>query len=206
LGNIVAEIIIGGSHMKRLSGVCVTAVAALLSTAQGQGPAQDPVQGPRGAYKARLSGYSEAPPVFTTASGEATAALNTAARTLEVTLQYAGLDAVQFAHLHFGQQNVNGNVIVFLCGGGGKPSCPQKEGALTVTIVPSDVQAIPVQGVTAGNWDALVQALENGAIYVNVHTARFVMGEIRGQLGHGFGPPAGRGRDKDENPGRGNRP
>jgi hypothetical protein len=60
--------------------------------------------------------------------------------------------------------------------------------------------------VTAGNWDALVQALENGAIYVNVHTARFVMGEIRGQLGRGFGPPAGRGRDKDENPGRGNRP
>ena len=182
--------------MKTLSIVCIMAVAALSSAS-----AQDSDQGPGGAYKARLSGYSEAPPVFTAASGEATARLNSAARTLEVTLQYAGLDVVQFAHLHFGQKNVNGNVIVFLCGGGGKPSCPQKEGTITTTILPADVQGVPVQGVTAGNWDALVQALQSGAIYANVNTAKFMMGEIRGQLGRGSGPPAGRGKDKEDNPG-----
>jgi hypothetical protein len=132
--------------------------------------------------------------------------LNSVARTIEVTLQYAGLDAVQFAHFHFGQKNVNGNVIAFICGGGGKQPCPQKEGTITTTIGPSDVQAIPTQGVAAGNWDALLQAIENGAIYVNVHTGRFMMGEIRGQLGRGSGPPEGRGRDKDkgDNPGKGN--
>jgi hypothetical protein len=38
------------------------------------------------------------------------------------------------------------------------------------------------QGVTAGDFDALLRAIETGEAYANVHTANFPAGEIRGQI------------------------
>ena len=86
-----------------------------------------------------------------------------------------------FAHIHFGKARTNGGVLAFLCGGGGKPACPQG-GNVKGTIVPSDVQAIDPQGVEAGNFDALVAGLVSQSTYVNVHSERFPEGEIRGQI------------------------
>ena len=40
-----------------------------------------------------------------------------------------------FAHIHFAQEGVNGGVAAFLCGGDGKPACPQGSGTVTGTIV-----------------------------------------------------------------------
>jgi hypothetical protein len=44
------------------------------------------------------------------------------------------------------------------------------------------VLALVNQGFPAGDLEALLAALRAGAIYVNVHTAAFTAGEIRGQL------------------------
>jgi CHRD domain len=106
---------------------------------------------------------------------------------------------VLFAHIHLGQEGVNGGVAAFLCGGGGKPACPQESGEVTGTIVAGDVQAIPAQGLAANDIGALIRAIKHGATYANVHTDNFPSGEIRGQIGdddddHGHHKGNGRGK------------
>jgi hypothetical protein len=40
------------------------------------------------------------------------------------------------------------------------------------------------QNVAAGDFNALVAALESNTAYGNIHTANFPSGEIRGQIRH----------------------
>ncbi len=77
---------------------------------------------------------------------------------------------VLFAHIHFGQEGVNGGVAAFLCGGDGKPACPQGSGTVTGTIVADDVKAIAAQGLAANDIGALIRAIKAGYTYANVHT------------------------------------
>ena len=86
-----------------------------------------------------------------------------------------------FAHIHFGQRSVNGGVAASLCGGGGKPACPQS-GTVTGTVVPADVVGPAGQGIAAGEFDELVAAIRAGRTYANVHSTKFPPGEIRGQI------------------------
>jgi len=39
------------------------------------------------------------------------------------------------------------------------------------------------QGVTAGQFDELINAIRDGSTYVNVHSSLYQGGEIRAQLG-----------------------
>ena len=67
-------------------------------------------------------------------------------------------------------------------------ACPTTaDGSVTITLSASDIAAIPAQGLAAGDVASVIQALANGAIYVNVVTTKFPNGEIRGQFGRGFG-------------------
>jgi hypothetical protein len=52
-------------------------------------------------------------------------------------------------------------------------------------ITAASVLGITGQHVTAGDFDALVDALESHTTYVNVHTTGFPAGEIRGEIRHG---------------------
>ena len=152
-------------------------------------------ESPAGQFKAQLSGFNQVPPVLTAASGAVSAEFDETANTVQVTLTWSGLVGVaQSAQLHFGQKGVNGNIIAFLCGGG-KPACPINEGTLSATITPSDVKVIPGQGIAAGDFEALLLAIRQGAVYVNVYTDKFTAGEIRGQLGRGMG------KNKNKEPG-----
>jgi len=49
-------------------------------------------------------------------------------------------------------------------------------------LTPANVVAIGTQNVTAGDFDALRDALASDTAYVNVHTVNFPAGEIRGQV------------------------
>jgi hypothetical protein len=132
-----------------------------------------------------MSGYLEgAPggPVSSAASGSFEASIDDAASEIDFTLTYADLEApVLFAHIHFGQRSVNGGVAAFLCGGGGKPACPQS-GTVTGTIVPADVVGPTGQGIAAGEFGELVAAIRAGRTYANVHSTKFPAGEVRGQI------------------------
>ena len=132
--------------------------------------------------QARLKGFEEVPAVSTVASGKFEAEIDRAAQRIDYELSYSDLEApVLFAHIHLGQRTANGGVAAFLCGGGGKPACPQS-GTVTGTIVPADVIGPASQGIAPGEFDELVTAIRAGVTYANVHSDKFPGGEIRGQI------------------------
>ena len=105
---------------------------------------------------------------------------------LETRVRRARLRRPQ-AHVHFGQRSVNGGIAVFLCtnlgnGPAGTPACPLRSGKISGTFDAADVLGPTGQGIPAGAFDRLLEALREGVAYANVHTTGFAGGEIRGQL------------------------
>jgi hypothetical protein len=132
--------------------------------------------------RARLAGTQEVPVVSTLATGELEANIESDAVTYKLTFEGLEGGNTLFAHIHLGQLSVNGSVMAFLCGGGGKPACPNQSGTVEGTILPADILGLGTQQVTAGGFDEFVRALRNGTAYANVHTAVSPGGEIRGQV------------------------
>ncbi|HTO08220.1 MAG TPA: CHRD domain-containing protein [Myxococcota bacterium] len=91
-----------------------------------------------------------------------------------------------FAHIHVGQFFVNGGVAAFLCNntttGPVPQACPSGAGTITGTITAADVIGPAGQGVDAGEFAALLQALAQGDAYANIHTTPFPGGECRAQI------------------------
>jgi hypothetical protein len=162
-----------------LIGPLALAVVALVVAVA---PAHEGKSGKR--VEARLDGFQEVPSISSPAQGKIKLKVN--GSSIQYRLKYSGFatgNDVLFAHIHFAQEGVNGGVAAFLCGGGGKPACPQGSGTVTGTIVAADVQAIPAQGLAAGDIGALIRAIKAGYTYANVHTDDHSSGEIRGQIG-----------------------
>jgi CHRD domain-containing protein len=95
--------------------------------------------------------------------------------------------SVTQAHIHFGKRRDSGGVMVFFCtnlgnGPAGTPTCPANSGTVSGTLTAASVVAILGQNVKAGDFDALVDALESNTAYANIHTTAFPAGEIRGQV------------------------
>lgn len=111
-------------------------------------------------FMAHLDGASEVPPKDTKGTGELTAKLDPATRTLSYTLTYSGLSGpATAAHFH-------------------GPAAPGANAGVAVPIKK------PTSGVTgsAKLTEAQVADLEGGKWYVNVHTKANPGGEIRGQV------------------------
>jgi hypothetical protein len=67
-------------------------------------------------------------------------------------------------------------------GPAGTPACSTAPGTVTGTITPASVLAIPTQNITAGDFDALVDAPTSHTAYGNIRTVNFPKGEIRGEI------------------------
>jgi hypothetical protein len=134
--------------------------------------------------KATLDGYQETPlSLSTTGHGSFRASVHSDG--IHYTLRYKGLEAdASAAHIHLGQRATSGGVIAFLCGGGDKPACPAREGKVEGVIDAADVTGPAAQGIEAGALKEVIRALRHGAVYANVHTAKYTGGEIRGQVDH----------------------
>ena len=110
---------------------------------------------------------------------------------LTFTLEYSGLSAdVTQSHIHFGKRHVAGGIMVFFCSNlanppAGTQPCPASGGTVTGTITAASVIGPAAQNVTAGDFDALADALESNTAYGNIHTVKFPAGEIRGQIRRG---------------------
>jgi hypothetical protein len=138
--------------------------------------------GDNGRGKARLSGWEEVPSISTTGKGSFRVSVQSDG--IHYVLRYEDLDANSlFAHIHFGDKDVNGGVIAFLCGGGDKPVCPTREGTVEGVIDAADVIGPASQGIEAGSLTEALRALRKGLVYANVHSQKFPGGEIRGQVG-----------------------
>ena len=151
-------------------------------------------------FRARLRGLNEVPPVATAATGSFSATLSADGTTLSYTLTYNNLSTqVLFSHIHFGFPKEATGIMVFLCGpnagatGGppagfpNPPACPDTtSGTVTGTLTAANVIGPNNQGITPkADFDKVVQALREGAAYVNVHSMRSPSGEIRGQVRNG---------------------
>jgi hypothetical protein len=138
-------------------------------------------------FDARLNGFREVPSVSSTGYGDFEAKL-VEDQKLHFVFRYAGLEGGTslFAHIHFAQRSVNGGVVVFLCGGGTKPTaCTNVAGTVEGDIVPSDLvgsTGATNQGIEPGSWEEFIRAMRAGHAYVNIHTTRWGGGEIRGQI------------------------
>jgi hypothetical protein len=144
--------------------------------------------------QANLSGFEEVTPKLTNATGEFTAIADASRTVVTFTLTYADMSTpVRFSHIHFGQQGVNGGIMVFFCNNtaaGPQPRpCPaQSGGTIEGTFTASDVvgpgSAVPAtdQGIDPGNLSHVISAILSGETYVNVHTDRWPGGELRGQV------------------------
>ncbi len=101
-------------------------------------------------------------------------------------LTYSGLSApVVQAHIHLGKVHVAGGVMVFFCSNNNVPNvqpCPTDGGTVTGMITAASVLAVTGQHVTAGDFDALTDALNSNTAYANIHTTAFPAGEIRGEI------------------------
>jgi hypothetical protein len=142
-------------------------------------------------FSTRLTGYEETPlALSTTGSGRFRIQVDEDAQEITYRLSYGSLEgSVTQAHIHFGATRQSGGISVFLCtnlgnGPAGTQACPAAPATVTGTIRPADVLGPTTQGISAGEFDELVDAIRAGATYANVHTSLYPPGEIRGQLDH----------------------
>jgi hypothetical protein len=167
MGKVVLAIVLLG---------CLTFTAVVLA---------DPPEKAEGRYRARLSGFEEVPAVLAAGSGEVVASIDSERAVLRLTVKYSDLTEKPAAvTLHVGQRGVAGLPVAYLCGGSGASAkaCPAAHTGFEVTLGAKDVVAAPGQGVEAGKLGPVMQALDAGLLYANVITARYPLGEIRGQL------------------------
>jgi hypothetical protein len=147
-------------------------------------------------FSAKFSGFNEVGglgagetgAILSEGTGTIKLRLDKSAGTITYELTYSGLSAnVTQSHIHFGRVHTAGNIMVFFCtnlgnGPAGTPACPPTGGTVTGTITASSVLAVPTQNVTAGDFDAITDALFADAAYANIHTVKFPAGEIRAQV------------------------
>jgi hypothetical protein len=151
-----------------------------------------PTGASKGSFKANLIGYEEVPAISTEATGEFRAKTGPGP-VINYTLSYSNIQNAFAAHIHLGQKGANGGVSAFLCGGGDKPPCPPTGGMVSGTVDAADVIGPTSQGIAPGEIQELIDAMEFGVTYANVHTSDgdttpnegpgdFPGGEIRGQI------------------------
>ncbi|MDF1505239.1 CHRD domain-containing protein [Roseisolibacter sp. H3M3-2] len=128
-------------------------------------------------FTATLTGAAERPtPVATPATGSARVVVNGASVAYEVTV--SGLTgAPRFAHIHApGDANTAAGVIVNF----DPAAVTGPSGTFSGTFGAADI--VGQGGRAPISLDSLVALMRNGLAYVNVHTAQFGAGEVRGQL------------------------
>jgi hypothetical protein len=146
---------------------------------------------------AKLDSTQETPAVISpAAAGTFTAIIDDRAQTIQYQLRFDGLEApVTQSHIHIAQPDVAGAIVVWLCQTAASPDpvnpqtqqCPVNGGAISGTIVATDVRTVAAQGFGPAlspidKFDRLVAAIRSGNAYANVHTSQSPTGEIRGQI------------------------
>ena len=141
-------------------------------------------------YTAHLSASQEVPTNPSLAQGQAIFKLSSDGTELEYRLIVANLDNPVAAHIHLAPAGENGAVVAFLFG----PAAPGS-GQTSGVIATGTITAEDLIGPLVGEpLSVLVDAIEAGDTYVNVHTNDGVLpvtgepgdipgGEIRGQIG-----------------------
>lgn len=136
---------------------------------------------------ARMVGLGEVPPTNSKGAADFHGTVSADGTAITYTLKWSGLTTLPlFSHIHFGPAKVNGGVMVFLCGGGGKPACTQAtSGMASGTITAADIVGPAAQGIPPapnGSFADVIRAIRTHNAYANLHTVMFPGGEVRGEV------------------------
>lgn len=136
-------------------------------------------------FVVRPSDAQEIPPATSDASGIFTLRFNGDLSKARYNLTVFNGTGVTQSHLHCGKAGVAGPIVVFLFGL--EPAGVDVDGSLisgeltNADILPQD-PPVPACGVVINNLASLLSAIEEGSVYVNVHTLAHPPGELRGQI------------------------
>ena len=142
-----------------------------------------------GNFRAHLTGDNEVPPNESQGQGQAIIQVNEDETAISYRLIASNIENVVASHIHVGAPDVNGPVVAFLFG-----NVPPAGGRTDGVLATGTITAANLVGPLTGQpLSALVDEIEAGNTYVNVHTndgvdppntgpGDFPGGEIRGQL------------------------
>jgi hypothetical protein len=143
--------------------------------------------------RASLSGFQEVPVVLTEGSGTFHAVISPKGDAIDYEITYEGIQGiVTQSHMHVGQRNVNGGIVLWICGNpaatpptpgpAGTAVCTSPSGHFAGTWRPENVQNQTTQQILTGELNDVITAIRAGKAYVNVHSNLSPGGEIRGQV------------------------
>lgn len=120
-------------------------------------------------------------PADTIAEGNVIFILDEDKKELSYKIQVENIQDVYMAHLHLGPSNKEGIIATWLYPKDDHDS-PNRtiEGKFTGTLAEGIIRQEDLRhGIT---FEEITESISNGNAYVNVHTKKFVMGSIRGQV------------------------
>jgi len=127
--------------------------------------------------RAILGGGEETPALLTGAVGVADLTIDTDARSIAVEIRMFNIPSATTAgHIHVGPKGVAGPVVVNF------PIPRDRVGDLSLSFPVNSSNLSPNPAIGINTMDDVIQAIVGGGAYVNVHTAVFPAGEIRGQI------------------------
>jgi hypothetical protein len=172
----IGRAIPGGTMTRRVL-ILLTALATLVGVLSIQASAN--THFPSSVFTANLSGENEVPAVDSDGSGFSSVTVSEDGTELQFRLYVNDLADVTMAHIHVGSPGENGPVAAFLFG-------PEDPGVAADGLIAegtiTEADLIPTDGVFDGTMAELIELMEDGETYVNVHTETNPDGEIRGQL------------------------
>jgi hypothetical protein len=139
-------------------------------------------------FGAHLSGDEEVPPRATRAQGQVNFKVSKDGSSIQYKLIVANIENVVGAHIHLAPVGVNGPIVAHLYSG--VAGSGRTQGVIAQGTIDADDLAGPLAGL---DIEDLVEAMNEGETYVNVHTndgvaptntgpGDFPGGEIRGQI------------------------
>ena len=157
--------------MRRFAWVGLVAVTGLLGAACNDALEETEV------FQATLSAAEEVPPRPSAANG--TAQFFVDGDRISYAIEIDDIAEITAAHIHSGAPGVNGPIRLFLY----PPRQGQTVPRVTTTdkriLIEATVDSSLVSGVA---YSELLDQMRNGGAYVNVHTAQFGAGEMRGTI------------------------
>ncbi len=168
------------SQQGKLSIVIILATIISISAAAGS---LDLLQAQEGeTFSATLSGNEEIPPTQSSATGWARFQTNDNGTQVAYSVNLTGLNEITGAHIHNGSAGQNGDIVISLSG----QQAAENGNNATISLK-GNISQDSLQGPLEGKeFSELVSLMSDGTVYVNVHTAEFQNGEIRGQIVSGL--------------------
>jgi hypothetical protein len=162
--------------MKRGTGVAAAFLVGLVAVGLA-------VAGVNRNWSTHSQGDTEVPATASQGQAQAIFNLSKDGRSFDFKLIASNIADVTQSHIHCGAPGVNGPIVAFLYGFGPtvSPNGVLSEGTITnANVIPRPDSAACPGGVT--NLDDVVEKMNNGGAYVNVHTVAIPSGEIRGDI------------------------